>query len=152
MRQDFLVFLFIVAIVLAIPLMRSAFDAWRLEREFGRELDEPFAAEVMYQGHAVADLSDRNCSDMFWCTYKIAARSIDAEKLIADDNLWERCEFYFRDPKTQKLSTMAFAGGGRPFVKEGRILLRGLYFGGSRNREKHSPGSDTPTAAANERV
>ena len=35
------------------------------EKRYGKELDEPFAAEVLYQGEAVADLSERNFVEMF---------------------------------------------------------------------------------------
>lgn len=100
------------------------------ERKHGKELDEPFAVEVLYLGEAVADLSDRKFTEMFWREYRIEPRTGDAMRIIEDDDLWDECVFDFRDPKTGNVCSSGFVGGSRPFIKHCRISLRALYFGG----------------------
>jgi len=100
-------------------------------RKYGQELGEPFAAEVLYQGDAVADLSDRDFVEMFWREYRIDPRSAEAKEVIENDDLWDECAFDFRDPATGNLCSSGFVGGRRPFIRDGKILLRALYFGGS---------------------
>ena len=101
------------------------------ERTHGKELDEPFMAEVLYQGEAVADLSDREFTEMFWRDYRIEPRSAQAKKIIENDDLWDECVFDFRDPASGSICTSGVVGGSRPFIRGGRISLRALYFGGS---------------------
>ena len=92
-----------------------------------RELAEPFHAEVVLDGVAVATLSDRVSSDMFWRSYRI--EPVGGATAIQDDELWEQCRFTFRDPVSGQICTCGFAGGRRPFVRDGRVRLRAMYFG-----------------------
>lgn len=112
----------------------------RYEREFGKALSEPFQCEVLYQGKAVADLTDRQFGDMFWHHYRIEPRTPESKALIENDDLWDCCAFYFRDPKSGELCTTGFVGGSRPFIQDSRIWLRAMYFGGKASRAAYSTG------------
>ena len=105
----------------------------------GKELDEPFAAEVLYHGDAVADLSDRGFTEMFWREYRIYPRTDEAKYIIRNDDLWEACAFEFRDPKTGFVCTSGFVGGTRPYVRNGKVHLRALYFGGKAEKKRTPP-------------
>ena len=39
-----------------------------------------------------------------------------------------QCQFTFRDPASGKVCKTGFAGGSAPFVRDGHVSLRGLYF------------------------
>ena len=108
----------------------------------GKELDDPFAAEVLYQGVAIADLSDREVIEMFWIEYQIVPRSSAAKVLIENDDLWVGCVFDFRDPVSGDICTSGFVGGSRPFVRDGKVSMRALYFGGSANTTNPEQGAD----------
>jgi hypothetical protein len=98
------------------------------DRKHGNEVAEPFSAEVLYRGEAIADLTDREVIEMFWHKYRIEPRTDEAKEIIEDDDLWDECIFDFRDPETGIICTSGFVGGSKPFIKDGRISLRGLYF------------------------
>lgn len=105
------------------------------------ELGEPFAAEVLYHGDAVADLSDRRFTEMFWREYRITPRTDETNDLIRNDDLWEECAFEFRDPKTGMVCTSCLVGGTRPYVRDGKVHLRVLCFGGKANEKStQAPG------------
>jgi hypothetical protein len=112
---------------------------WLLERLAGlpstrstcHELNDPFRAEVLHDGVAVATLSDRVITDMFWRRYRI--EPIGDAKAIYDDELWNRCRFAFRDPESGQVCTSGFVGGKAPFVREGRVHLRALSFDNARS-------------------
>ncbi len=87
-----------------------------------RELDEPFCAEVLLDGRVVGVLTDRVWTDMFWRSYRIEATE------ALDDALWNECRFTFRDPATGRVCTSGFVGGTAPFVRDGRVWLRSMYF------------------------
>jgi hypothetical protein len=103
-------------------------QAHRIEKLRGRELPEPFAAEVVLDGRTVATISDRIVTEMFWRDYRIEAVDETGRAAIANDELWETGRFTFREPGSGMVSTHAFAGGGRPFVRDSRVSIRGLYF------------------------
>jgi hypothetical protein len=88
------------------------------------ELDEPFRAEVLLDNRVVALLSDRVWTEMFWRSYRITP--VGDPSVIADDMLWMRCRFEFRDPATGRVCKHGFAS--EPFVRDGRVFLRGMYF------------------------
>ncbi len=94
----------------------------------GVELDDPFLAEVQLDGVTVATLTDRKFVEMFWREYRIAPVSAEAAAIIAEDALWDSCRFTFRDPKTGVVCDGGFAGGSAPFIRDGCIHLRALYF------------------------
>ena len=83
--------------------------------------------DVNLDGRRVAVLSDPRQLDMFWRSFAIAA--VDGDRSIDDDDVWEQCRFEFRERATGNLAPHAFAGGGVPFVVDGRVVMRGLYPG-----------------------
>lgn len=96
--------------------------------QYGRELGEPFLVEVLLEGEAVAALSEREFTEMFWRNYRITPLTDGGAKVIADDDLWGQCRFTFRDPATGVHCDTAFAGGAEPFARDGFVSIRGLYF------------------------
>lgn len=94
------------------------------ERQTHEQLPDPFRAEVLLDGNVVALLSDRRAMDMFWYSYRIEP----CDATATDDSLWERCRFTFRDPATGRECRSAFVGGRAPFIQDGRIMLRAMYF------------------------
>jgi hypothetical protein len=87
-------------------------------------LPDPFHAEVLLDGIVVGVLTDRRFVDMFWYSYALEP----SDDRVLDDDLWDQCRFIFRDPATGWLCTGAFVGGRRPFVQDGRVLIRAMYF------------------------
>lgn len=118
------VFLLSYLFTIQVPKLESYL--WR--RKYGGELKEPFRAEVLYEGRVVAILTDRVVTEMFWRRYRLEAVDAFGAGVIGDDRLWETGRFTFRDPLTGAICDSGFAGGAPPFVREGRISLRGLFF------------------------
>jgi hypothetical protein len=123
---------YIVAAVLAMALILPMFFG-KVEQvlhvsKYGHELEEPFLAEVMLDGQPVATISDRVVTEMFWRTYRITPLTQELANVATNDDLWETCRFTFRDPVSQEVCLTGFCGGSRPYVREGSISLRGLYF------------------------
>ncbi len=105
--------------------LRDRYRAWR----YGPQpfvLPDPFRAEVLLDGEVVATLTDRVFADMFWHSYRIERAG--SSTAIDDDSLWDRCRFTFRAPATGMVCTSGFVGGLRPFVRDGRVSLRAMYF------------------------
>lgn len=136
MPPDWIIFVIVAGIGIFWVFVKPAIQQRLHERQYGKELNEPFSAEVLYQGEPIADLSDRDSIEMFWCRYRIEPRSAEAKEIIENDDLWDACVFDFRDPATGNICTSGFVGGSRPFIRDGRISLRALYFGGSANASK----------------
>lgn len=133
--MSYLYLLLIIAAFVAFIYLNASLRTWRLRRQFGHELADPIDVEVLYEGQAIADLSDRKFEDMFWHSYAITPRTPAARQLIENDDLWNRSAITFRDPRTGDLCTTAIpAGGSFPFVRSGRISIRALYFGGKFNQ------------------
>lgn len=82
--------------------------------------------EVIYDGVAIARLTNPKYADMFWESYDITPLSDEGRKLIENNELWDSCKFYFRNPATGKECKGAFAAGPQ-FVNEGKVVLRGLH-------------------------
>ncbi|MBN8460433.1 MAG: hypothetical protein J0M04_21600 [Verrucomicrobia bacterium] len=71
---------------------------------------------------------------------KIRRQAVKIAKGMEDrgwwiDDLWEKCAFEFRDPKTGIVCPSGFVGGTRPYVRNGKVHLRALYFGGKANKK-----------------
>jgi hypothetical protein len=95
----------------------------------GVELPDPFHAEVLLDGRCVAILSDRKWEEMFWRSYRIEA--VDEEELrqiSENDSLWFTKRLVFRDPTKGLVCTGVLPGGLAPYVKDGRVCLRFMYF------------------------
>lgn len=136
MPPDWVIITIAICIGVVWLFVKPAIRRRSQDRKRGKELDEPFLAEVLYQGEPVADLSDRDFVEMFWREYRIEPRSAEAKEIIMNDDLWDECVFDFRDPVSGDICTSGFVGGRRPFIREGRISLRALYFGGSASNTK----------------
>lgn len=146
----------LIAVSLLVGWGTGRIERWRHVVRHGRELDEPFLVEVLLDGKCVATLSDREVTEMFWRRYKITPRNHEDAALIANDSLWEQCRFTFRDPKSGMTCRTGFAGGAAPFVRDGRVSLRGLYFKADRGAEPSDSGAtpktgspDAPRASVN---
>src|SRR6266496_4110989 len=100
------------------------------------------SAEVVLDGKAVAILSDRRVTEMFWRDYRIEALDESGRHAIGNDELWENGRFTFRDCTSGAICTSAFAGGSRPIVRDSRVSIRGMYFKTRPNKALQ------PTAAA----
>jgi hypothetical protein len=92
------------------------------------ELEDPFMAEVLLDGKVVATLTDRVWTEMFWRDYRISPVSEETKVIIENDELWDNCRFTFRDPATGMICDTAFVGGIKPFVHDGIVSLRAMYF------------------------
>ena len=103
------------------------------------ELPEPFSAEVLLDDKTVAIISDRRITEMFWRDYRIEAVDEIGLSAISNDELWENGRFTFRESKSDMVCDSAFAGGSRPFVRNSRVSIRGMYF---------KKGPSQPTTAA----
>ena len=130
MPSDWIMPIIAIGTVVVCAFAGVAIRARMRDRNNGKRLAEPFSAEVLYQGEVIAYLTDSEFIEMFWREYRIEPRTDESREIIANDELWERCAFEFRDPATGNVCTSAFVGGTKPFIKNGRVALRGLHFGG----------------------
>lgn len=98
---------------------------WRrvIDKLFRKRAPQSFQADVLLDGVRVGVIDDQRFVDMFWYSYRVTA----LDPRVRDDELWQRCRFAFRDANN-RLCKSAFAGGDAPFVREDRIMLRGMYF------------------------
>ncbi len=111
-------------------------EAYLWRRKYGGELRDPFRAEVIHDGRLVAILTDRVFTEMFWRRYRIEPVDEFGDGVISDDSLWEVCRFTFRDPLTGSVCQTGFAGGPPPYIRDGRISLRGLLFPPTTNQKE----------------
>jgi hypothetical protein len=110
-----------------VGVLRWLRDRYRQSGTTVRELDEPFLADILLDGAPVAILTDRTVVQGSWTSYRI--EPVGDSMAIYDDDLWKKSRLTFRDPLTGELCTSGFVGGTAPFVRDGRVLLRALYFG-----------------------
>lgn len=85
--------------------------------------------DIELDGRVVGQLSDPRFEDMFWFSYAVTAENEgggDASP-IADYTLWGQCRFRFRSQASGTVALHPFPGGGPPFVRDGRVLMRALY-------------------------
>ncbi|WP_395740867.1 hypothetical protein [Prosthecobacter sp.] len=124
-----MIYLFCVILLLfALSLFRGRKPPKSQVSSLGAELAEPFHAEVLLDGQPVATLSKRVMTDMFWRSYTITPLSPKQEDVLKNDDLWDACRFTFRDPASGQVCLTGFCGGNRPYVRDGIVSLRGLYF------------------------
>jgi hypothetical protein len=90
---------------------------------YGRE----YGWYAEYQGRVIGELTDPRWEDMFWHSYAAAPADREAEPVFFDDDLWNRCQFRFRNKVLNEYAENAFCGGTAPFICNGRILMRCLY-------------------------
>ena len=67
--------------------------------DYGRD----FGWFVEYENRVVGELDDRRWGDMFWDTYRITPASRDAEAILLNDDLWNRCDVPLSEPGDERL-------------------------------------------------
>lgn len=97
---------------------------WVIDKLFRKRAPQGVQIDVLLDGVHVATLTDRQFVDMFWFSYRVT----ELDPRVRDDELWQRSRFVFRDAASSKLCKTALAGGEVPFIREDRIMLRGLDF------------------------
>jgi hypothetical protein len=101
--------------------MRSLVRARHLlASNYGR--DDGWSVEL--DGRSVGELSDARFEEMFWDSYAVSAAH---DSPIFDDASWNACRFDFRNRRTGDVVTTAFVGGAAPFIRHGRVHIRGLH-------------------------
>lgn len=105
-------------------MLRALLERFRKPRYY--VLGDRVRADVILDGAVVGTVFDRRVTDMFWASYQVEPAG--ASEAIFDDELWSQCRFAFRDPATGAVCTSAFPGGKAPFIRDGRVLLRAMYF------------------------
>lgn len=126
--KPYWIYLIFVVIALTVPWVVGRVQVHRHEAKYGAELKGPFRAEVLLDGAPVAILTERRYTEMFWRSYRIEPLSEETAKLVYDTELWNECRFTFRDPATGMECRTGLVGGVPPFIHDGRISLRALYF------------------------
>jgi hypothetical protein len=81
---------------------------------------------IELDGRVVGALDDPQWVQMFWYTYAVKGDLLAAGSPLRNNDLWARCRFVFRSRRTGD-APHAFCGGRPPFIREGRVLMRGLY-------------------------
>lgn len=89
--------------------------------DFGRK-DE---WEIELKGAVVGVLDDPKRVELFWYSYAVRGTPLRGT-VLRDDDAWRGGVFAFRNRRTGELAHSAFCGGEAPFVRDGRVLVRGL--------------------------
>ena len=82
---------------------------------------------VEYQGHVVGELTNCRWEEMFWDSYATVPVGRENEPVFLNDDLWDRCQFRFRNRELNVYAENAFCGGTPPFIRDGRVFMRGLF-------------------------
>ncbi len=80
---------------------------------------------IELDGEVLGLLDDPQCEDMFWRSYALHG-DLSHDAPLGNDRLWADCRFDFLCMCCGALAPNAFCGGKPPFVRRGRILMRGL--------------------------
>jgi hypothetical protein len=81
-------------------------------------------------GEPVALLTEPECMDMFWCSYRLIPLTEDTEILtrLYSEEFWNEMEgFVWRERDSGKVAPHAFPSGGFELPTTGRVSMRGLY-------------------------
>jgi hypothetical protein len=82
---------------------------------------------VEFRGAVVGELEEAERVEQFWDSYVVRCAPDSTDLLLRNDDLWNRCAFIFRNRRTHESARHAFPGRGAPFVRDGRVHMRGLY-------------------------
>jgi hypothetical protein len=88
---------------------------------------------VEYDGRVVGILNDQHFVEMFWDECCIE----EIDPIVRDEDLWNNCQFKFRSSVINEYAYFAFAGWGAPFIRNGRMSMRGLYLSARNDIERH---------------
>ena len=98
--------------------------AWKLLRsDFGRDV----GWDIEYEDKIVGYLTDPLYEDMFWVSYRVSEADPLLSPILYNDDLWNECRFRYRSKMNGEYVDAAICGGSPPFVRDGRIFMRGLY-------------------------
>lgn len=114
-------------------MYRSKFSSLSPEEERKRQIIESDYGRtggwyVEYNGRRIAVLSDPQYQDMFWVSYAIEPLTDDDEErrqLLESEQFW-LTKFVYRSKQFGEIAENAIPAG-TPFIRPGRINMRGLY-------------------------
>lgn len=98
-------------------------DRQLAESNFARN----FGWFIEYENRIIGELEDCRPIEMFWDSYAVKPAEPPLAQLLFDDNLWKQCKLRFRNRVLEEYCDSAFCGGSPPFIRDGRISMRGLY-------------------------
>lgn len=91
---------------------------------------------IALDGNALGVLDDPRWEEMFWCSLSVQG-DLRANAPLRNDQLWAACRFEFRCRCCDAVAPNALCGGSPPFVRSGRVLMRGLVVPAARRRREH---------------
>ncbi len=62
---------------------------------------------IEYQGEVIGELIKPEFDDMFWVSYQLIQLSEETKKILSNTDLWNQCEFQFRNKKTRNYAPNA---------------------------------------------
>jgi hypothetical protein len=80
-------------------------------------------------------LDDPRSEDMFWRSYSVRG-DLRVDAPLRDDELWSACRFRFRCRCCGATAPNPFCGGLPPFVRNGRVWMRGLLLPSATTRRE----------------
>lgn len=86
---------------------------------------------IEYQGKVIGELIEPKFEDMFWVSYQLNQLDEEAENILSSIELWNQCEFQFRNKKTGNYAPNAIIAGKHLLSNEmtdKRIAMRALYY------------------------
>lgn len=85
---------------------------------------------IEYQGEVIGELIKPEFDNMFWGSYQLIQLSEETKKILSNTDLWNQCEFQFRNKKTGNYAPnaiIALAHLGSDKMTDKRISMRALY-------------------------
>jgi hypothetical protein len=82
---------------------------------------------IEFRGVTVGELEDPKRVELFWDSYAVRFTAPSRNAVLVDDELWKRGAFVFRNRRTGEVAPHAFCSGPPPFIRDGRVVMRGLY-------------------------
>lgn len=94
-----------------------------------KEIESTAPVYFLYiAGAHVADLSDPEYEDMFWCSYLLTPTSGKANASLRNEKTWELVNFSIKDRDGNIPNPNTFSGGYNPFCRgeSDRLSFRSL--------------------------
>lgn len=85
-----------------------------------------FGWYVEFEGKVIGELVDPRSEEMFWDSYRVICTDASSEAALRDNSHWNECRFRYRNKVLGEYAN-GFCGGSQPFIRDQRILMRGLY-------------------------
>ena len=86
---------------------------------------------IEYQGNVIGELIKPEFDDMFWVSYELIQLNEETKKILSNIDLWNQCEFQFRNKTTGNYAPNAIIAGKHLLSNEmtdKRISMRALYY------------------------